>query len=52
MGNKPVRGQVADSSIELEVSLPSGRFDTFVVSQCGSIADLKLAGLLPLTGAF
>jgi len=32
---------VADAFIKLEVSLPSGR-ETVVVSQCGTIADLKL----------
>ena len=34
---------MADSSIKLEVSLPSGQCETVVVSQCGTIADLKLA---------
>ena len=31
MKRKAVSGQVADSSIELEVSLPSGRFETVAV---------------------
>ena len=35
--------QVADNSIELEVSLPSGRRETVAVSQSGTVADLKIA---------
>eukprot|EP00435_Cladocopium_sp_Y103_P009833 s1351_g2.t1 len=36
-------GPVAESSIKLEVSLPSGRYETVKVSQSGTIADLKIA---------
>ena len=36
-------GQVADSSIKLEVSLPSGHCETISVSDSGTIADLKIA---------
>ena len=36
-------GEVAESSIKLEVSLPSGRCETVAVSQSGTIADLKIA---------
>ena len=35
--------QKADSSIELEVFLPSGRCETVAVSQSGTVADLKIA---------
>ena len=35
--------QKADSSIELEVFLPSGRGETVAVSQSGTVADLKIA---------
>jgi hypothetical protein len=43
MENRPVSDEVADRSIKLEVSLPSGRCETVVVSQVGTVADLKLA---------
>ena len=36
-------GQVADSSIKLEVSLPSGHCETISLSDSGTIADLKIA---------
>ena len=36
-------GQVADSSIKLEVSLPSGHCETISLSDSGTIADLKRA---------
>ena len=35
--------EVADRSIKLEVSLPSGRCETVMVTQSGTIADLKRA---------
>eukprot|EP00435_Cladocopium_sp_Y103_P005670 s596_g1.t2 len=35
--------QVADSSIEVKVLLPSGRCETVAVSQSGTVADLKIA---------
>jgi len=34
---------VADSNMEFQVSLPSGRCETVSVLQCGSVADLKIA---------
>eukprot|EP00435_Cladocopium_sp_Y103_P050617 s47_g15.t1 len=43
MKQKGRSSQVADSSIELEVSLPSGRCETIAVSQSGTCADLKVA---------
>eukprot|EP00435_Cladocopium_sp_Y103_P045109 s14_g12.t2 len=43
MKRKAVSDQEGDSSIQLEVSLPSGRSETISVSQCGTLADLKIA---------
>ena len=34
---------MAESSIKLEVSLASGRYETVTVSQSGTVADLKIA---------
>ena len=48
MESKAVSEQVADSSMKLEVSLPSGCCETIQVSQCGTIADLALAAFLKL----
>ena len=44
MKRKPASGQVAKESIELKVSLPSGRRETVAVPKSGTIADLKIAG--------
>ena len=43
MNRKAVSGEVADSSIELQVFLPSGRCETVAISQSGTVADLKIA---------
>eukprot|EP00435_Cladocopium_sp_Y103_P015127 s596_g3.t1 len=43
MESKQVSGQGAHGSIELEVSLPSGRCETVVVSRSGTIVVLKVA---------
>ena len=43
MNRKAVSGEVADSSIELQVFLPSGRYETVAISQSGTVADLKIA---------
>ena len=43
MNRKAVSGEVADSSIELQVFLPSGRCETVAISQSGTAADLKIA---------
>eukprot|EP00435_Cladocopium_sp_Y103_P060114 s182_g21.t2 len=43
MKRKAMSGQVADSSIELEVSLPSGRCETISLLRQGTIQDLKIA---------
>ena len=43
MKRKVVSSQVADNSMQLEVSLPSGRCETVTVSQSGTVADLKRA---------
>ena len=52
MENRPVSDEVADRSIKLEVSLPSGRCETVTVSQSGTIADLKRAAQLSLGQPF
>ena len=43
MESRHVSGQVADSSIKLNFSLPSGRCETVSVLQSSTIADLKIA---------
>jgi len=43
MESRHVSGQVADSSINLKFSLPSGRCETVSVLQSSTIADLKIA---------
>ena len=43
MKRKAVSGQVARESIELEVSLSSGRREIVAVPQSGTVADLKIA---------
>ena len=44
--------QAADTSIKLEVSLPSGRCETVAVSQSGTIADLNRAAQQSLQHRF
>ena len=43
MKRKAVDGQVSDSFIKFDVSLPSGRCETVAVSQIGTVTDLKIA---------
>ena len=43
MKRKLASGQMAKESIELKVSLPSGRRETVAVPKSGTIADLKIA---------
>eukprot|EP00435_Cladocopium_sp_Y103_P026178 s530_g6.t1 len=43
---------VADSFIDLAVSLPSGRSETISISECGTIADLKIAAQQSLGRGF
>ena len=43
MKRKAESGQLAKEFIELKVSLPSGRCETIVVPQSGTVADLKIA---------
>ena len=52
MKRKATSGQVADNSIELQVSLPSGRREAISVSQFGTVADLKIAAQLSLEQPF
>ena len=49
---RAVSEQVADSSMKLEVSLPSGRCETVKISQCETIADLTIAAQQSLRQAF
>eukprot|EP00435_Cladocopium_sp_Y103_P063391 s3_g25.t1 len=43
MKRKAVDGQVSDSFIKFDVTLPSGQRETVAVSQFGTVADLKIA---------
>ena len=43
MTRETVNGQVSDSFIKFDVSLPSGRRETVAVSRIGTVADLKTA---------
>ena len=52
MKRKAMSGQEADTSIRLEVSLPSGRCATVSVLQSGTVADLKIAAQQSLEKRF
>ena len=47
-----VASDQADRSIEVEISLPSGRCETVTISQCGTIADLKVTAQQALGQGF
>ena len=52
MDSRPASSQALDRSLKFEVSLPSGRSETVVVSWSGSIADLNRAAQQSLRQPF